>query len=103
MLYRIGFCNKGVELVMRYIGTVFYAIIVNGIPLELYQPTRGIKQGDPLSPYMFIICADALSDLISKAKGKGLIHGVPMAKGKLRIFHLFFADDSLIFLQGQRH
>ncbi|XP_040994329.1 uncharacterized protein LOC121240869 [Juglans microcarpa x Juglans regia] len=97
---KMDFCNQWIELVMKCIETVSYAIIVNGNPQESFHPTRGIRQGDPLSPYIFIICAEALSSLINKAEGEGLIHGVPIAKNRLRVSHLFFADDCLIFCKA---
>ncbi|XP_040998968.1 uncharacterized protein LOC121244821 [Juglans microcarpa x Juglans regia] len=96
----MGFCNQWIELVMNCIEAVSYAILVNGSPQESFHPTRGIRQRDPLSPYVFIICAKALSSLISKTKGEGLIHGVPIAKNRLRISQLFFADDCLLFCKA---
>ncbi|XP_042980052.1 uncharacterized protein LOC122310236 [Carya illinoinensis] len=95
VLYKLGFCNKWVELVIRCIETVSYAILVNGTPLDFFQPTRGIRQHDPLSPYLFIMCAEALSNLINKAEDKGLIHGVPMAKASGQRLNL--EKTSIIF------
>ncbi|KAF5471695.1 hypothetical protein F2P56_008468 [Juglans regia] len=97
VLYKLGFCRQWVELVMQCIETVSYEILVNDIPQESFHPTRGIRQGDPLSPYLFILCAKALSNLINQAEANGLIHGVPIAKGQLRISHLLFACDNLLF------
>ena len=60
------------------------------------MPTRGIRQGDPLSPYLFIICAEGLSNLIKKAVEGKEITGIKICNGNPMVSHLFFADDSLL-------
>lgn len=64
------------------------------------SPTRGIRQGDPISPYLFLLCAEALSSLISHAAETGVITGVPTSPRGPRVSHLFFADDSLLFCRA---
>ncbi|XP_019194754.1 PREDICTED: uncharacterized protein LOC109188565 [Ipomoea nil] len=80
--------------------TVRYRVVVNGRPTEEIVPTRGLRQGDPLSPYLFIICAEGLSLLLQDSHSKGLIHGCRVARGAPPISHLFFADDSLLFFKA---
>jgi hypothetical protein len=58
---------------------------------------HGLRQGDPLSPYLFIICAEGFLGLLIKAQEDNSLHGIRIARGTPRISHLFFADDSLIF------
>ncbi|XP_042974759.1 uncharacterized mitochondrial protein AtMg01250-like [Carya illinoinensis] len=74
--------------------------MVNGVPQGVFHLTRGIRQGDPISPYLFILCAETLTKLIGKAEAAGAIHGVPIARGLLRVSHLFFAVDSLLFCKA---
>lgn len=64
------------------------------------QPERGIRQGCPLSPYRFILCAEAFSAMILRAKSIDFIHGIKVAWTAPSISHLFLADDSLIFIQA---
>lgn len=77
--------------------SVKYSILVNGQSRGLINPTRGLRQGDSLSPYMFLLCAEGLSALLNNVESQGLIKGVVMTKGGSRINHLLLADDCLIF------
>lgn len=74
-----------------------YSILING-ELEGYiVPTRGIRQGDPLSPYLFILCAEGLSSLITQSVNCGLLKSLVMCPSAPVIHHLLFADDSFLF------
>ncbi|XP_024195576.1 uncharacterized protein LOC112198676 [Rosa chinensis] len=68
-----------------------------GEPTSKIVPTRGIRQGDPLSPYLFILCAEGLSALISNAIQQNVIAGLKMCPQAPTLHHLFFADDSFLF------
>lgn len=100
LLGRLGFSSKWTELIMRCIKTVKYRVRVNGNLTKPFSPTRGIRQGDPLSPYIFVICAQGLSSLLKGCNSMGLIKGLKMASRGPTITHLFFADDSLIFFKA---
>ncbi|KAG8654446.1 hypothetical protein MANES_05G130301v8 [Manihot esculenta] len=63
-------------------------------------PTRGLRQGDPLSPYLFILCAEGLSRLLQDNINHGNLHGFRISRGGPQISHLFFANDSLIFFRA---
>jgi hypothetical protein len=100
VMLKIGFASRWVEILMVCIRTVSYSILINGQPHGQIVPTRGIRQGDPLSPYLFILCAEGLSTMLRRAELAGRITGLPIKRGGTRISHLFFADDSLLFCRS---
>ncbi|XP_050285288.1 uncharacterized protein LOC126724903 [Quercus robur] len=75
-------------------------VIINGEAKGNIIPSRGIRQGDPLSPCLFLLCAEGLSTLIHEVARNQQINGIAICRGCPRITHLFFADDSLLFLQS---
>ncbi|CAJ2636114.1 unnamed protein product [Trifolium pratense] len=77
-----------------------YSVILNGNTAGPIIPGRGLRQGDPLSPYLFIICAEGLSALIRKAECKGDIHKVKICRNAPIISHLLFADDCFLFFRA---
>jgi hypothetical protein len=100
IMRRMGFSARWIDLIMGCIRTVSYAVLVNGQPVGSIKPTHGIRQGDPLSPYLFLLCAERLSSLLSLAEEKGMITSVPISKARPRLSHLFFADDGLLFCKS---
>lgn len=78
---------------MRCISIVSFSVIINGMVSRLIQPQRG------LSPYLFIICAEAFFSILLQAEQQKLIHGLSLGKD-LKISYLLFADDSLVFTRA---
>lgn len=77
--------------------SVSYKILINGSPGDQIIPTRGIRQGDPLSPYLFLLCAEGLSASLVNREREGLISGIKIIIKSSTITHLLFADDCYIF------
>ena len=94
---KMGFHPKWVSLIMNCISTVSYSILVNGEPHGFLKPSRRIRQGDPISPYLFLLCVEGLHYLISNAKDRGSLQGTSLCRNGPKIIHLFFADDCLLF------
>lgn len=97
VLDSMGFSQKWQQLIFNCISSVSFSVLLNGGPCQIFQPQLGLRQGDPLSPYLFIICAEVFSGLLLRAQEENLIHGLQISKRAPSISHLFFADDSLIF------
>ncbi|XP_060960654.1 uncharacterized protein LOC133031222 [Cannabis sativa] len=100
IMSRMGFHDKWIYLLMRCITSVRYNVLHGGNVVGPFTPTRGIRQGDPLSTYLFIICAEGLSMLINSAESNRTIHGCRVARGAPSITHMLFADDSYLFCQA---
>ena len=98
----MGFHERWINLIMHCITTVTYSILINGVAHGNIIPTRGLQQGDPLSPYLFLLCADGFSSLINQTARNKMLNGVSICRGCPMVTHLFFANDSLLFCKASR-
>ena len=102
MLFKFGFGGTWRGWIRECISTTSFSVLVNGSPSKLFKASRGIRQGDPLSPFLFTIVVEALSLLLVKAKDVGLIGGFEMGRSGEVITHLQFADDTVLFSSSRR-
>ena len=97
---RLGFDLKWRSLIMLCITSVTYSIKINGKPKGHIIPSRRICHGNPLSPYIFLLCAKGLLALIQQVMGSGQMEGIVVCCRGPKLSHLFFANDSLIFCKA---
>ena len=73
------------------------SILVNGSPTEEFCLDRGVRQGDPLSPFLFILAAEGLNAIVNKAVENGIFRGVRIGSNRVVVSHLQYADDTIFF------
>jgi hypothetical protein len=102
VMHKLGFDARWVDLVMKCVSSVKYSVLINGNPVGAFYPSRGLRQGDPISPYLFLLCAECFSGLLCNAEKRGHISGVPSSPKGPTISHLLFADDCILFCKANR-
>ncbi|XP_040999571.1 uncharacterized protein LOC121245775 [Juglans microcarpa x Juglans regia] len=101
IMIKMAFPAHWIHIIQACLTSVSYSILVNGEPQNKVVPSRGLRQGDPLSPYLFILCAEALSSLVRHAEACGSLTPMAIGRGPVKVNHLFFANDSLLFCQAK--
>ena len=96
----VGIPIKMLSVIMRCISSSSMRLLWNGQPTEEFVPSRGIRQGDPLSPYIFVLCMERLAHLISTKVQNGEWKPLTVAKKAPKLSHLFFADDLVLFAKA---
>ncbi|KAK2638578.1 hypothetical protein Ddye_026373 [Dipteronia dyeriana] len=99
MLAKLGF-SKWINLVIRCIYLVTYSVCINGNVYGNIKPSRGLRQDDPLSPFLFFFTQKVCLICCVELKKKGNISGFKCSKGGPVISHLYFIDDSLVFTKA---
>ena len=97
---RIGFNEGWINMTMLCVKTVTYSVLVNRELCGMIHPIRGIRQGDPTSPFLFLLCTEGLNGMIKKVEGDGDIHGFSLCRRGPKLTHLLFADDRLLFCRA---
>ena len=96
----MGFAEKWVSWIRWCVSSVSYQILLNGEPKGNIQPSRGLRQGDPLSPFLFILLTEVLVSQLKGAEEEGRITGLKIARASPTVSHLLFVDDSLFFCKA---
>jgi hypothetical protein len=100
MVRGMGFDEGWISIIMARVWSVRYQVKFNSEETNMFVPTRGLRQGDPLSPYLFLLCADGLSSLLVHEEVVSGIDGVRVCRNAPSFSHLLFADDFLIFMKA---
>ncbi|RVX07329.1 putative mitochondrial protein [Vitis vinifera] len=96
VLKEMGFGERWIKWIDWCISTVKFSVLVNGSPSVFFQSSRGLRQGDPLSPYLFVIAMEVFSSMMRRAISGGYLSGWKVSGGRdegMHISHLLFADD----------
>ena len=100
MMVRVNLPTSLIDIIMSCVSTVSTSILINGETTDPIFPSRGLRQGDPLSPYLFILCIDYLSQPIEEKCEANHWHPVKTSQNGPTFSHLLFADDLLFFAKA---
>ena len=100
-LHDFGFPDITSKLIMHCVSSPNYSILWNGNKLPPFKPSHGLRQGDPLSPYLFILCMEKLSTAITAAVNQGRWEPIQLTRSGPKLSHLLFADDVLLFTKAK--
>lgn len=98
-LCSFGFPSYLINLIMECVTSPTFSVLINGVPQGFFRGKRGLMQGDPISPYLFVLCMEALSRSLRETSKVSSFKFHPKCK-QLGVVHLAFADDLLIFCKG---
>ena len=96
----MGFGVRWCRWIHTCISTVQFSVLFNGSPTDFFGSSRGLKQGDPLSPMLFLVMMEVFSKMMKRAEGAGLLRGFRVAGrqgGGVGVSHLLFVDDTILF------
>ncbi|KAG6404611.1 hypothetical protein SASPL_136862 [Salvia splendens] len=96
-MFGMGFGNKWTNWIMECVRTASMSILVNGSPTSPFSLQRGLRQGDPLSPFLFLLISETFNRIVLKGRELGVLKGIKVGADQITITHLQFPDDTIIF------
>lgn len=90
-----------IQWAMQCVSTTSFSILINGSSFGFFKPQRGVRQGDPLFPFLFVLAAEVLAQLIEKEATCNGIKGYKLTRDLIPITHLKFADDLFYFYSSK--
>lgn len=103
VLEAMNFGPQWIQWIRLCVYNAKVTILINGSPSEFVQIKRGLRQGDPMSPYLFLLVAEILSALINSAVYQGLIKGFKVDRDEFQLCHIQFADDTIFFVEADNN
>lgn len=100
LMLKMGVHHCFVDLIMARISSVSYSVLVNKVSSGYIKPSRGIKQRDPISPHLFLLCSEGIFALLRHAAQQRQLHGVSISWNGPQLTHLLFVDNSFLFYQA---
>ena len=100
VLIRFGFSENIIKLILSCVSTTSTSLLFNGSKLQPFCPSRGIRQGDPISPYLFLLCMEFLGAQITKMCEDNKWDMVRASRGGPSFSHVFFANDIMLFAKA---
>ena len=105
VLHKMGFGSRWMEWIWWCISTAKFFVLVNRVPAGFFSSSKGLHQGDPISPYLFVLGMEVLSALIRRVVEGGFISGCRLRRREgmeMNVSHLLFADDTIIFCEARK-
>ncbi|XP_019447318.1 PREDICTED: uncharacterized protein LOC109350542 [Lupinus angustifolius] len=96
MLSRFGFSNKWRNWVNACLSSTSMSVLINGSPTTQFSISRGIRQGDPMAPFMFLMVVEGFAGLVRRARSIGVFDGFKIGRGDVEVCDLQFVDDTII-------
>ena len=105
VLVKMGFGSRWLDWIWWCISTAKFSVMINGVPASFFSNSKGLRQGDPLSPYLFVLGMEVLSILIRRVVDGGFLSGCRIrgrGEEEMIVSHLLFADDTIIFCEASK-
>jgi len=99
MFHRMGFHSKWIKWVQGCLESATVLVLINGSPTKEFKPSRGLRQGDPLAPFLFLIVAEGLAGLVRNALKENVLKGVKVGRAETECCMLQFVDDTLFMCE----
>ncbi|GJT93612.1 putative RNA-directed DNA polymerase, eukaryota, reverse transcriptase zinc-binding domain protein [Tanacetum coccineum] len=96
VMSQMGFSNRWRKWIEACLKSAYASVLINGSPTPEFKLEKGLRQGDPLSPFLFILAIEALNVVLEDAKNRHFFRGIEVGKDKIHVSHLQFADDAII-------